>query len=545
MKQRTYYSMMLILLMLAVVLMSGCSSAGAISQEITINLGDEPYTIDPQLVFDVTSMRVVNAIFEGLVRKDKNGQPMEGVAGSWEISDDKLTYTFNLRSDAKWWDGTKVTSNHFKEAWLRAIDPQPENHEPSYMGYLLFYIEGAEEYAYGEGNKEDVAIIAKDEETLLVTLKNPTPYFLDLVSNSVFMPVNTEFYNNQPVENGVTTYGAFAETIMGNGPFKITSWNTSQNITLEKNRSYWNSNNIQLEKVNFKMINDNIAAFTAFKAGEIDVVDITQVMQKDELKKSNYYVGSYDAGVTQYISMNNEDPVLKNTNIRKALAYSLDRKTLIQKIVGNKSQEALGFVSPVVKVEGVTFRDRAGKMFSDNDVDTAKDLLERGLNELGLSSLPKLSLLLDDKETSKRDAQAFQEMWRKNLGVEVELLVMPFDVMADRMMQKNYQLSLLMWSGDFNDPLAYLDIFNSYNFFNVAFYSNDKVDNLLEISIYEKDEVKRIDMLIEAEKIVMDEMPICPVYFLWLDYAVNPRVQNLIRGNSPIQDIDLYWTYIQ
>ncbi|MFZ5987564.1 MAG: peptide ABC transporter substrate-binding protein [Bacillota bacterium] len=545
MKLKRCNAVLLCFLICASIILSGCSSAKAGSQELNLNLGDEPLTLDPQLVFDATPMRVVNAIFEGLCRKDKNGVPIPGAAKSWDISEDKLTYTFYIRDDARWWDGSSVTANDFKEGWLRALDPKPATHEPSYMGYLLFCIKGAQEYAFGEGKKEDVAINVKDEKTLIVTLIKPTPYFLDLICNSVFMPVKMEFFNSQPVESNVTKYGADAQNIMGNGPFKVKEWNHNENIVLEKSSVYWNSSNIRLESINFKMITDSTAALTSFNAGEIDVVDITEPQQIEEIRKKKFLIASHDVGVTQYITINNEDPVLKNVNIRKALAYAIDRKTLVQKVVKDGSKEALGFVNPVVRGTKGTFREQAGDLFKDNDVAAAKSLLAKGLEELNLSAVPKLAILVDDKDTSKRDAQTFQDMWRKNIGVEVEIQTMSFDAMREKMMQKDYQLSLLMWSGDFNDPSAYLDIFSSANFFNVAFYNNPDFDSLFEEARDEKDEKKRMDMLIEAERIVISDMPVCPLYYISGTYAVNPRVRGLVRGNSAIQDLDLYWAYIE
>lgn len=545
MKLRRCYAFLVVVLVGINIVLSGCSSAQASLNEVTINLGDEPSTLDPQLAYDVIPMRVINAIFEGLCRKDKNGSPVPGVAEKWTISEDKLTYSFYLKEDAKWWDGTPVTAKDFKDAWLRALDPQPEDHEPAYMGYLLFCIKGAEAYAYGEGKKEDVAIEAKDDKTLSVILNKPTPYFLDLVCNSVFMPVKTEFLKKQPLEDNITKYGAEADTILGNGPFKVEEWNHDENMVLEKNEVYWNSENIKLEKINFKMIRDNTAAINSFKAGEIDMVEITDPLLKNEFEKSKSYVGSYDAGITQYISMNNEDPILGNVNIRKALALSLDRKTLVQKVLDDGSKEALGFVSPVVRGYKQTFRKQTGDLFEDNDAAKAKELLEKGMEELNLLDLPELSILVDDKETSKRDAQIFQDMWRKSLGINVEIEVMSFDAMMEKMFQKEYQMSLLVWSGDFNDPLAYLDIFSSKNFYNVAYYNNTKFDELLDKSNEETDEKKRMDLLVEAERIAINDMPVCPVYYVSNSYAVNSRVKGLIRGSSAIQDIDLYWTYVK
>ncbi len=234
MKQNMSYSLLLILLICLNVLLTGCRSVDAISNEIVISLGGEPKTIDPQLACDTPSMRVVNAIFEGLVRINEKGKPVPGVASTWEISADKLTYTFYIREDAKWWNGADVTAYHFKDGWIRAIEPHPENHEISPMRHLLFCIEGALEYAQGKGNKEEVAIVAVDEKTLSVKLKNPTPYFLELTSNSVFMPLNTEFYDSQYFNSNITTYGLEAKDIMGNGPFKISSWDHYQEIAGKK-----------------------------------------------------------------------------------------------------------------------------------------------------------------------------------------------------------------------------------------------------------------------------------------------------------------------
>lgn len=546
MKQSMYHLLLSILLISFSVLPTGCRSVDAISNEIVICLNGEPQTTDPQLACDTPSVRVVNAIFEGLVRLDEKGNPVPGAAESWEVSADKLTYTFYIREDAKWWNGADVTAHHFRDGWLRAIEPLLEYHEVSPMRHLLFCIEGALEYAQGKGTKEDVAILAVNEKTLSVKLKNPTPYFLELISNSVFMPLYTEFYEKQHINSSnITTYGQEAKTIMGNGPFKISSWDHYQEIVLEKNYSYWNFENIRLEKVNFKIITDNWTAFAAFKAGEIDVVDITNEIQKEELKNGKAFLGSYYSGHTLYISINNEDDILKNRNIRKALACSLDRKALVEEVAGNSSEEAYAFVNPVVKGGGGSFRRRAGDLFSDNDEEKAKSLLKTGLAQLDLDSLPKLTFIVDDRETSKRDAQAIQSMWKERLGIEVEIQVMPYEAMVERMEKKNYQLSLMMWAGDYNDALAYLDIFKSHNPYNMTFYSNEKFDRILDEAASQEDEKKRMDLLIEAEQILIEDMPVVPVYYLCLDYAINPKYKGLARGKTPIQDMDLYWTYIE
>jgi len=543
-KLKSYHALLLAVFVCITLVLPACSDVEAGFNEVCINLGDEPPTLDPQLVYDVVPMRVINAVFEGLCRKDKEGLPVPGAAERWEISEDKLTYTFYIRKDAKWSNGTPVTAKDFKDAWMRALDPEPQYHEPAFMANLFFCIKGAEAYAYGEGKAEDVAVDVVDDRTLRVTLVQPTPYFLDLVCNSVYMPVNKEFYDKQ-ISGDISNYGTEAEAILGNGPFTVQEWNHDENIVLVKNDTYWNADVINLEKIDFKMIRDNTAAINSFKSGEIDMIEITDRMLAAELENSNCRVEAYNSGIVEYVTLNNEDPVLCNVNIRKALSYALDRKTLVEKILNDGSKEAYGFVSPIVAGYNGKFRQQAGDLFKDNDIDTARKLLEKGLDELGISEMPKIVFLVNDTELSKRDAQVLKDMWKKSLDVDVELQVMSFDAMAEKMMSKDYQMALLTWSADYNDPLAYLDVFSSKSFYNVAFYSNNQFEELLDRAIREIDDKSRMELLIKAEQIAMDDMAVCPLYFIANSYAVNNRVKGLVRGSSAIQDIDMYWTYVE
>lgn len=514
------------------------------SKEISVSIGGEPEVLDPQLLIDVYPMRVINTVFEGLCRNDEKGVPMPGIAKSWDISEDKLTYTFHLR-EATWADGSQITAMDFKDAWLRALDPNPSDHQPALMGYLLMCIEGAESYLYGEGSKEDVAIEAKDEKTLVVKLDQPTPYFLQIVCNSVAMPINKEFYAKQPLVSGMSKYGADVENILGNGPFVIKEWNHNEDIVLEKNPNYWNAENIKMDIVNFRIIPDNSSAITSFKAGELDIVEISEAHQMDELKAKGEKVESYNTGGTQYISINNEDRYLKNINLRRALAYGVERDSLVNKVVKDGSKEAYGFVNPVVRGIEKSFRDEIGDFVRRDNTAEAESFALKSLVELKLSDMPKLTLLVDDMETSKRDAQVIQEMWRKNLGIEVKIETMSFESIQEKMMQKDYQMALLRWSGDYNDPTAFLEIFETENYFNVVGFNNSEYDSMISKAREETDEKKRMNLLSEAEELLFKSMPICPLYYVYSSYALKPKVKGFVRGSSAIQDMDLYWTYLE
>lgn len=524
---------------------AGCKTEEVIKKhEISISLGGEPDILDPQLAIDVVPMRVINAVFEGLCRKDKDGVPIPGIAKKWDISDDKLVYTFHLR-EANWADGSPITAMDFKEAWLRALDPKPANHQPALLGYLLLCIEGAEKYSYGEGRKEDVGIEAMGEKTLVVKLNQPTPYFLELICSSVFMPINSEFYKSQPLVGDLSTYGADAQNILGNGPFVVKEWSHDQNLVLEKNENYWNAQEIKLDKIDFRIIADNSSAITSFKAGELAMVDITEVHQIDELKANGDKVENYDVGVTQFIAINNEDAVLKNENMRRALTYGVDRKSLVNKVVKDGSTEAYGFVSPVIRGVEKSFREETGDLFRGDKIAEAETYALKSLVELGFKDMPKLSLLVDDMETSKRDAQAIVEMWRKNLGLEVEIVTMSFGAIQEKMLAKDYQMALLRWSGDYNDPTSFLELFETENYFNVVGYKSADFDNMISEARQETDEKKRMGLLSGAEKLLFEKMPVCPIYFVHNSYALKQNLKGFVRGSSAIQDIDLYGTYIE
>ncbi|OPZ83775.1 MAG: Oligopeptide-binding protein OppA precursor [Firmicutes bacterium ADurb.Bin419] len=267
--------------------------------------------------------------------------------------------------------------------------------------------------------------------------------------------------------------------------------------------------------------------------------------QIDELKANGNRVENYDVGATQFIAINNEDTVLKNENMRRALTYGVDRKTLVSKVVMDGSMEAHGFVSPVIRGVEKSFREETGDLFRGDKTAEAETYALKSLVELGLKDMPKLSLLVDDTETSKRDAQAIVEMWRKNLDLEVEIITMSFDAIQEKMLAKDYQMVLLRWSGDYNDPTSFLEIFETENFFNIVGFKNPDYDNMISKARQETDDKKRMNLLSEAEKLLFEKMPVCPLYFVHNSYALKQNLKGFVRGSSAIQDIDLYETYLE
>lgn len=343
---------------------------------VNINIGTEPPDMDPQTTTDTVSFQLIGHTFEGLTRLDKDGKAMPGIAKDWDISEDGLTWTFNLRDDAVWSNGDPVTAHDFEYAWKRALDPELAS---QYAFIVYDHIENGLEYYSGEAKEDEVGVKALDDTTLEVKLVNPAPYFDTLVAFGTFMPLNEKYH-----ESVGDKYAADADKMIYNGPFVMSTWDHDSKVVLEKNPDYWNADEIKLETINCAMIKDSNSALNKFLTGELDMVGIPGT-QREQVQKEGYELLHYADGSSWYFLFNLEDEILANANIRKALTNAIDRKTFVEKVVQNDSDVGLGFVPPVMPGKSGSYREEVGDLFKDNDIKAAKEYLEKGIEELGLN----------------------------------------------------------------------------------------------------------------------------------------------------------------
>lgn len=510
------------------------STATADKQELTVNFQAEPNSIDWEKCSSNLEIMIFNTMMESLTRTT-NDTVKPGMAEKWETSADGLTWTFHLR-DAKWTDGQPVKAQDFYYGAMRSIDPK----DPKEFAYYLFDIAGAEEYNEGKATADKVGIKVVDDKTIQYTLKNPVPYFTYLVSFPTFGPCRQDLY-----ERDGSKYNTEVEKVVTNGPFKLQSWEHEAEMVFAKNPDYWDNANIKLDKVNALMINDENTEFNMYESGELDETASLTAEQKAVMTKGN--VENYYDGSVWYFTFNNTHPVLKNANIRRALTLGIDRKTFIENVAKQPWSVALAFVQPeiVPDADGKTpFRDKTPGYFKDNDIDGAKAALAQGMKELGITSLPKLKLLCNDAPSSQQYAQAFQEMWKKNLNVEVDIEPVPSSVRIDRQNKHDFDISLAGWSPDYPDAMGDLDILVTGSGTNNAAYSNPKYDELIESAKLEPDVNKRFDMLHQAEDLLMQDMPIGPIYYRYKNYGLREYVKNLHRVAIG-GDIDFVYAYIE
>jgi oligopeptide transport system substrate-binding protein len=545
-------------------LFSGCSTksntaAGAKAatpQIINLNLGAEPKTIDPALNDAVDGATVICNAFEGLERLDSKDQPIPGVAEKYEVSTDGLHYTFHLRSNAVWSDGKPVTAQDFEYAWKRALDPATASN----YAYQMYYIkngQGFNESALAAkdktagitpATKDQVGVKAIDAKTLQVDLAYPTAYFLSLMAFPTYAPVRQDI-----VEKNPTDWATKPETYVVNGPFKLKEWKSKDTITFVKNDKYWNASTVKLAQINYKVLDQASSYLAAFKTGQLDYIESpptqeTPQLIKDGTAKIYPYLGTY------YIDVNIDpkaaavDPkaakALSDPNVRKALAMGLDRQSLIDNVTKGGQLPATSFVPNGIPEDktGKDFKQKDFYAKDGSDVAKAQKLLADA-GYPGGKGFPTITYMYNTDQGHQNIAQAVQDMWQKNLGITVVLKNQEWKVFQVTRTSKQYVVARGGWIADYTDPMTFLDLLTSSSGNNEPGYKSPAYDAKVLAAKVEIDPAKRMQDMHDAEDILMNDMPLIPLYF----YTNVCCIKNYVKviHKSPLGFVFLDTTYIQ
>jgi oligopeptide transport system substrate-binding protein len=468
---------------------------------------------------DLYSARLLNNINEGLYRLDANDKPHPAMAKSVDISDDTLTYTFTLRDGIKWSNGDPVTAQDFEYGWMTLLNPDTA----AEYAYLLYsFIKGAAAYNSGDGSAEDVAIEALDDKTLKVTLNGPYPFWLGLAgSHQTYLPVNQKFYEQQGED-----YAQSADSLLYNGPYIMTEFNPSTGATLVKNKDYWDKDNVDVQKIVCRIVKDASTRVNLYTAGDLDFGELTSEYV-NEYKDSPAFMRIIEFS-TFWLNMNFKDEIFQNENIRRAIQMSFDRDALANKILNDGSVGADGYVPAGIAGPGnQTFREAVGPTMPAYDPQQAKELWQKGVEELGQE--PTFTLLTGDTGTA-RDAGTFLQSEFKAMGANIEINVQPFDEFLDLSTKGDFQMSLYGWIADYNDPMNFLDLFLSDSEFNDPSFKNARYDQLITAAQTETDAKVRMDKLIEAERLLVeDQAAIAPVYFSGVAALLRPTFKDFVE----------------
>ena len=488
----------------------------------------EPPNLDPQTSTDTVSFEVLNGIYEGLVRV-VNGEVKPGIAENWDISEDGLTYTFHLR-DAKWSDGKPVTAHDFEFAVKRLLDPALAS-EYSFQGY---YLVNGEEFNTGAiTDASQVGVKALDDKTIEFKLVAPTKYFLALMGFGSFMPTREDVYNAHG-----TAYAAEADKAVYNGPFVLTEWKHEESLTLEKNPEYWNTEAIKLDKVEMPIIKDSKTAVGMYEVGDLDYVGLSKdfVGKYKDAGDAKFY---YD-GALFYFQFNVKGSTpemgkfLSNANFRKAFGYAIDRKQYIDAVMKNDSDPATRYALPQLAGNEKLYVEEYPFDFYPASADPAKakEYLDKALKELNTTAdkIPAIQYLTDDTEDVRIMAEAIQEMVIKNLGIKFEIKQVPFKQRIDLMNKKDYDLVFAGWGPDYDDPMTYLDLWVIGGGHNNTNWEDQTYTDLIKFAKSTADMKARGEKMFEAEKRLLEEGPIVPVYIRRRAYAEQPYVKNLVKN---------------
>lgn len=501
-------------------------------QTLNVNIKSEPPSLNPLTSSDTTSNIILRSLFEGLMRLDQESIPQEAMAESYEVSDDKLTYTFNIREDVHWTNGDPVTAQDFEYAWKWVLTP--ESKDTAYS-YHLYPIKGAQAAKEDGGSLDDVGIEVIDDKTLEVTLEEPTAYFLELLAFPTYFPINHKVAEqNEDWASGIDEY-------VSNGPFEMEDWDYKNQITLKKFDEYWDADTVKLETINMLMIEDENTAKQMYDNGELDWIgrplDEIPFAAIPSYEESGELQIATSPAVYYYV-INTEKEPFNNANIRKALALSINRQGIVDSITKKQEPPAMSFVPPTI------FEENNDGYFNDNDIEQAKDYLEKGMKELGIEELPTIELSYNTSEKHADIAQAIQDMWKNNLGIDVSLHNEEWAVFLDRLAEGNYQIGRYGWGADYMDAINFLELFESKDRSNnLTKWEDDEYKEIIEKTRTETDIEARYELMRKAEEILMDEMPIIPIFYETIGWANKDYVKNI--EVSPLSTVQFKWGYIE
>ena len=506
---------------ICLLLLSACDShesnleSGARDQILHLGNGDEPQDLDPQTVTGLPENAIIMALFEGLVSKhpaDLGIQPR--VAERWTVSADQRSYTFHIRPDARWSNGEPLTAADFVWSWQRALMPALGNP----YAYMFYSIRNAGDFHHGRVTDfGQVGIHAPDAHTLVVELKEPVPYFLQLLDHHSFYPVHP---------GTIARFGGIAErgtlwtrpgNLVGNGAFVLDQWQLNRILTVKRNRFYWDAKNVRLNGIHFYPIAVASTEERMYRAGQLHVTfrvpteKIAVYRTRDPVSlRITPYLGTY------FYRLNVSVPPLNDARVRRALTLALDRKQIVEHIT-------LGGQIPAASLTPPGTAGYTPDVSVSYDPDQARALLTAA-GFPGGRGFPQLELMFNSDELHRKIATAVQQMWSRELGIQVALTSQDWKVQISRESNLQYQISRASWIGDYVDPTTFLDVFRSDGGNNRTGWINTAYDALLEQAAHTPDPAARLDLLRQAETLLMQEAPIVPLYTFTQVRLVSPQL---------------------
>ena len=500
------------------------SNSSSSSAKKTINWMDsaEIPTMDISKATDVTSFNQLGNVEEGLYRLGKNSKVENALATDTKVSKDGKTWTFTLR-DSKWSNGDKLTAKDFVYSWRRTVNPKTA----SQYAYLFEGIHNATQISAGKAPVNSLGVKAEGDNKLVVTLDKRIPYFKLLMGFPLFFP-----QNQKVVEANGSKYGTSSKTTAFNGPFVQKGW-TGSNLSwkLVKNKNYWDKKNVKLDAINYSVQKTPSTAYNLYQSNKLDAT-ILDSQQTKNLKHQKGYT-LRDTAATFYLQFNQKKKIFQNADLRRAITMSINRKALGSALGGANTPATSLTSKGVVNHDGKDWSEVVGdKKNAAYNPTEAKKLYKKALKELGVKNV-SFTILSDDTDSGQKTTETLQSQLEENLkGMKVSVANVPFKTRLNRSTNGNFDVVVSGWSADFADPISFVDLFTSKNAQNNGKWSNSQYDKLIADSKTTADTTKRWDDLEKAEKILLSDEGIAPLYYKTEAWLVRPDIKGIVYNGA-------------
>ena len=493
---------------------------------LKVYLQSEPLSLDPRVGGDRRSQMVLRELFEGLERIDQEGHPQHAIADNVTISEDGCTYHFHLRP-AFWSNGDKVTATDFEYAWKSNVTPGFPSHYP----YAFFILKNGRQSHLGEVSVDQVGVKALDDENLEVLLEHPAPYFLEFLANPIYSPVCRRVSEADPdwFKNATASY-------VTNGPFTLEKWGHQAEVVLKKSTTYWDNEKVKLDGISFAIIENPQTALNMYERNDIDWVGEpfgNLPLEAIHVFHQNGTLHEHRVGGLSWFQLNTEHPLLKSVKIRQALASAINRKEITEHLLQGGEMPAFSILP-----EKLTLHPEP--LFQDNDLTTARKLFQEGLQELGLSkeSLPSLTISHWAEPREKAMAEEIQNEWQRAFEIPITLTSSDWSTYLAKFRTGDFEAAGANWFSWYFDPIYNLDFIKYRNSgFNGTRWEDARYISLLDQSDVELNPEKRRQLLAQAENLVIECMPVIPIYSQTYKYLKQPYV----KGDylSPVGQLEL------
>jgi ABC-type oligopeptide transport system, periplasmic component len=503
------------------------------SKVLLFGNGAEPQDLDPQVVTGVPEHRLIDALFEGLVMPSPDGQGVvPGVAERWDVSDDGLVYTFHLRDDARWSNGDPVTAHDFVGSYKRMLTVSLG----ADYAYMLFLAAGAEDFFRGKiTDFAETGFRAIDDRTLQIKLRQPAPFFVKSLAHYAWFPVHLPTIEKHGGLTRKATPWTRPENIVSNGAFVLREWRQSQRIVVERSPTYWDRAQVKLDEIHFFPIEQSDTEERMFRAGQLHItneVPLSKIAvyqrEQPELIRIEPYSGIY------FYRFNTLRKPFDDVRVRRALAISIDREALVKFITRGGETPAYSFIPPDIAGYTSEYKLRT-------DVAEAKRLLAEAGYPNG-RGIPRIELLYNSLEKHRTIGEALQQMWKQRLGVNISLYNQEWKVYLDAQKSGNFQFQRAGWIADYVDPHVFLDLFQTDGGNNNTGWSNTEYDRLLTASLDARSEEERFAIYRRMEQILLEEVPVMPLFFYTRARLISPRVlhyHSTVLDNFPWKHVDM------